>query len=259
MKKLLILLLLLTLAFALSGCSDDATYITSVDQLQTATIGVQRGTTGHLFVEDSFPDATVNAFSESADAVMALIAGSIDAVVIDNLVAARFTFRHDGIMVLDGELTTEPYGIAFPLGSPYTTIFNDALQTLRNNGTFDAIYDYWINENPEASRYVSPAGTTHPNGVLRMGTSAGFEPFEFFEGPNIVGFDICLVNAIGDVIGYEIEVVNMDFDAIILAVQTGQVDFGMAGMTITEVRRQQVDFSDSYFMAGQVAIVREPS
>ena len=259
MKKLFILTLILSATLLLTACGDDGSgAITSVDDLATATIGVQRDTTGHLFADDNFPDATVDAFPQGADAIMALLGGSVDAVVIDNLPAARFIFHNEGLKILGEYLTTEQYGIAFQLGSPYTAIFNEALDTLKANGTLDAIYDYWITENPAASRYVSPAGVEHPNGTLRMGTSAGFEPFEFFEGGVIVGFDVCLVNAIGDLIGYEIYIVNMDFGAIIPHVQTGQVDFGLAGMTITEERRENVDFSQGYFTTGLVAIVREP-
>jgi len=259
MKKALIPILILAMALLLTACGgDDAVTVTSVDDLETAVIGVQRDTTGHLFVDDNFPNATVDAFPDGPDAIMALLGGSVDAVVIDNLPAARFVFHNEGLMIIGDYLTTEQYGIAFQLGSPYTALFDGALNTLRENGTLDAIYDYWITENPAASRYVSPAGTTHPNGTLRMGTSAGFEPFEFFEGGEIVGFDVCMANAIGDLLGYTIEIVNMDFGAIIPHVQTGQVDFGLAGMTITEERREFVDFSQGYFTTGLVTIVREP-
>jgi len=93
--------------------------------------------------------------------------------------------------------------------------------------------------------------------VLVMGTSADFPPFEFFEGDQIVGLDPDIARAIGDILGYEIEIVDMDFGAIILAVQAGQIDFGMAGMTVTEERLQQVDFTQGYFLSGQSIIVRD--
>lgn len=292
MKKILLILVILIAALALTACGGETTpattpggtapdtaangdadvdadnggdadapagTITSIEDLQTAIIGVQRDTTGHIFADENLPDAEVDAFPQGGDAVWALLAGTVDAVIIDSLPAARFVFANQGrLKILDAELTQEYYGIAFPLGSTYTALFDDAINELRANGTMDAIYDYWVNENPAASRYVSPEGTEHPNGLLLMGTSAGFEPFEFWEGDQIVGFDVCLANAIGDVLGYEIEIVDMDFGSIILAVQTGVVDFGMAGMTIRDDRREHVDFTQGYFNASQVAIVRVP-
>jgi len=271
-KKVLVIILTLIMALAVFACGnnnvsdvadevEDAVggraQINSLDDLGTAIIGVQRDTTGHLFVEDNLPGATIDAFPQGADAVMALLAGSVDAVVIDSLPAARFIFANQGrLTLLEGDLTAEYYGIAFQIGSEYTEKFDNAINELRANGTMDAIYDYWVNENPEASRYVSPQGTTHPNGTLIMATSAGFEPFEFWEGDQIVGFDVCLSNAIGDVLGYQIEIMDMEFGSIILAVQAGQADFGMAGMTIRDDRREFVDFSQGYFNASQVVIVR---
>ncbi|MCL2392267.1 MAG: transporter substrate-binding domain-containing protein [Oscillospiraceae bacterium] len=285
MKKLLVLILALTLALSIAACTpstapatgsgtatdtpdsnvdqsdnnDDAsTIITSIADLETAVIGVQRATTGHLFVEENFPDASIDAFPAAGDAILALNAGSVDAVVIDSLPAARFVFLNPGLKILEGDLTAEYYGIAFQLGSAYTAMFDEAINTLRANGTLGAIYDYWVNENPDASRYVTPEGTAHPNGTLLMATNAGFPPFEFWEGAHIVGFDVCLSTAIGDVLGYEIEIIDMDFDSIILSVQAGSADFGMAGMTIREDRREFVDFTQGYFNASQVVIVRTP-
>ena len=261
MKKILALLLALLLIFTFAACAggDDDPAITSLDDLATPgiRIGVQNGTTGHIFADENFPDAEVDAFPLFADAVMALLAGSIDAVVIDVLPGYEFVRENEGrLILLDGVLTAEYYGIAFAHGSPLTAQFDDAINQLRANSTFQAIYDYWIEQLPDASRYVSPEGTTHPNGVLRMATSAGFPPFELWEGDRIVGFDPCLAQAIGDILGYYIEIVDMDFAAIILSVQAGQVDFGMAGMTVRDDRREFVDFSQGYFYSGQRVLIR---
>ncbi|MCL2202171.1 MAG: transporter substrate-binding domain-containing protein [Oscillospiraceae bacterium] len=258
MKKVLVIALALTLTLALAACGNDDNAVITLDNVAEAHIGVQNGTTGHIFANENFPDAQVDAFPLFADAVMALLAGSIDAVIIDVLPGYEFVSENDGrLVLLDGQLTEEYYGIAFPLGSHYTALFDGAINTLRANGIFDQIYAYWIeNDTENGARYVSPPGTAHPNGTLRMGTSAGFPPFEIWEGGRIVGFDPCLAQAIGDILGYYIEIVDMSFDAIIMSVQTGQVDFGMAGMTIRDDRREFVDFSQGYFSSGQRVLVR---
>ena len=266
MKKILIMLLMLAVVFALSACGGGGE-IRSLSDLERdgIIIGVQNGTTGHIFADDNFPNAEVSAFPLFTDAVMALLAGSIDAVIVDYVAALEFAAEHpERLTLLDGVLTSEYYGIAFPLGSPLTERFNYAMNILRENSTMDQLYEYWITSvmtgspGPGGARYVSPPDIEHPNGVLRMGTSAGFPPFEMWEGDRIVGFDPCMAQAIGDILGYQIEIVDMAFAAIILAVQTGDVDFGMAGMTITDVRREEVDFSQGYFASGQRVLVRRP-
>jgi len=264
MKKLLIIALTILLVMALTACNGDSateSAISSLSDLEApgVRIGVQNGTTGHLFAEENFPDAEIDAFPRFSDAVMALNAGSIDAVIIDSLPAAEFVTTNDGALtMLDDFLTFELYGITFQHGSYLTALFDDAIDQLKASGVFDEIYDYWIYQAPGASRYVTPPGTEHPNGTLTMATSADFPPFELFEGADIVGFDPCLAQAIGDLIGYDIEIINMLFDSIITGVQAGQYDFGMSGMTITDDRREFVDFSQGYFNSGQVVLIRTP-
>jgi len=264
MKKLLFIALTILLVVALTACNGDSSSdgtITGLSDLEEpgVRIGVQNATTGHIFAEENFPDAELDAFPTFSDAVMALNAGSIDAIIIDGLPAANFVTANDGaLMTLDEYLTFEFYGIAFQHGSYLTALFDDAIDQLKASGVFDEIYDYWIYETPGASRYVTPPGTEHPNGTLTMATSADFPPFELFEGSDIVGFDPCLARAIGDIIGYEIEITHMIFDSIIPGVQAGQYDFGMSGMTIREDRREFVDFSQGYFNSGQVILVRTP-
>ncbi len=97
--------------------------------------------------------------------------------------------------------------------------------------------------------------------TLKMGTNATFPPYEFYddETGEIVGIDAEVAAAICEKLGYELEIVDMDFSAIIPAITTGKVDFGMAGMTVTEERLQSVDFTSSYATGIQSVIVPEDS
>ena len=97
--------------------------------------------------------------------------------------------------------------------------------------------------------------------TLKMATNAAFPPYEFYddETGEIVGIDAEVAAAICEKLGYELEIVDMDFDAIIPAITTGKVDFGMAGMTVTEERMQSVDFTTSYATGIQSVIVKEDS
>ena len=96
-------------------------------------------------------------------------------------------------------------------------------------------------------------------GTLVMATNAEFEPYEYYEGDEIVGIDAEFAAAIAEKLGMELKIEDMAFDAIIPAVQSGKADFGAAGMTVTEERKEQVDFSESYYTGVQVIIVKEDS
>lgn len=88
--------------------------------------------------------------------------------------------------------------------------------------------------------------------VLTVGTNAAFEPFEMMaeDGKTIIGFDIDLINAIAEDQGMTVEMQNMEFDGLVMAVQNGQLDAAIAGMSVTPERSEQVAFSDTYYDAG---------
>ena len=93
--------------------------------------------------------------------------------------------------------------------------------------------------------------------TLTMATNAEFPPYEYHDGTEIVGIDVEIAQAIADKLGMELKIENMEFDSIIGAIQAGKVDVGVAGMTVTEDRKKNVDFSDTYYTGRQVIIVKE--
>lgn len=95
--------------------------------------------------------------------------------------------------------------------------------------------------------------------TLTMATNASFPPYEFYDGEEIVGIDAEIAAAIAAEMGYDFEIQDMEFDSIITAIQSGKATFGMAGMTVTEERKQMVDFSNTYATGVQVVIVKEDS
>lgn len=95
--------------------------------------------------------------------------------------------------------------------------------------------------------------------TLTMGTNAAFPPYEYYENDKIVGIDAEIAAAIAEKLGMELAIEDMEFNSIISAVQTGKIDFGMAGMTVTPERQQSVNFSDTYAVGVQAIIVKEGS
>ena len=88
-------------------------------------------------------------------------------------------------------------------------------------------------------------------------TNAYFAPFEYYKDGNIVGVDIDIMNEVGKKLGKEIKFVNTDFAAVIPAVSKGKVcDAGAAGITVTDERLEQVDFSTEYYTSVQYVIYK---
>ena len=103
------------------------------------------------------------------------------------------------------------------------------------------------------------ADSTAASGKLTMATEATFPPYEYYDGDAIVGIDVEVAQAIAAKLGMELEVTDIAFDSIIPGIQTGKYDMGMAGMTVTDERKEQVNFSDSYATGVQVVIVKDDS
>nr|WP_288643230.1 basic amino acid ABC transporter substrate-binding protein [uncultured Anaerobutyricum sp.] len=113
----------------------------------------------------------------------------------------------------------------------------------------------------EASTSANGTATvkTAKDGVLTMATNATFPPYEYYEGNDIVGIDAEIAKAIADKLGLKLEIQDMEFNSIITAVQSGKADLGLAGMTVTDERKQSVDFTDSYATGIQSVIVKKGS
>ena len=107
------------------------------------------------------------------------------------------------------------------------------------------------NKNEEAADETKP--------VLKMATEATFQPYEYYDGDSIVGIDVEIVSKIAEKLDMDFEVIDVEFDSIIPGIMSGKYDLGAAGMTVTDERLEQVNFSDSYATGVQVVIVNEDS
>ena len=273
MKKFAALSLAAAMTLSVAGCGGVAdNTVFSVDDLAGKTIGVQLGTTGDIYASDyadeqnaadstegkSTAKTVVERYNKGADAVQALKQGKADCVIIDEQPAQAFVEKNDDLKILDEAFADEEYAMCIAKdNTELTDAFNGAIEELKKDGTLDSIIKNYIGDDTKGKTpYESPADVDRSNGTLVMATNAQFEPYEFYKGEDIVGIDVDFAQAICDKLGYELKVEDMEFDSIISAVQSGKADFGAAGMTVTEDRLKDIDFTDTYATARQVMIVR---
>ena len=234
--------------------------VNSLEDLPGKTIGVQLGTTGDIYASDYEAEgSTIERYNKGADAVQALKQGKIDCVIIDAQPAQAFVEKNDDLTILEEDFAIEDYAICISKDkTDLKEAMNCALNELKEDGTLDQIVANYIGDDTKGTcPYESPADVDYSNGKLVMATNAAFEPYEFYEGEEVVGIDADIAKAICDKLGYELQIDDTEFDAIISAVQSGKADFGAAGMTVTEDRLTSIDFTDSYATSTQVVIVRK--
>ena len=120
--------------------TEETAAIESRDDLEGKKIGVQQGTTGDLAVTDEFGDESVERYNKGFEAVQALTQGKIDAVVIDDLPAQEFVKQSEGLKILDGAYSEEEYALCFEKeNQELCDQFNDVIQELKDDGTFEQI------------------------------------------------------------------------------------------------------------------------
>ncbi len=145
------------------------------------------------------------------------------------------------------------YGFAVKKGSHATLIreFNAGLKKIKANGTYDKIVGHYLG----GQKNLAVKGKT-----FTIGTDVTFPPFEFANKHNkYVGIDMDLMRAIANEQGFKIKIKPLGFNAAVQAVESSQIDGVIAGMSITNERKQQFDFSDPYFTSGVVMAVSKNS
>lgn len=262
------MLLLTVVITGISACSNDNSKagkeVKNAGDLSGAKIGVQLGTTGDIYVSDYENDGSgtkVERYNKGADAIQALKLGKIDCVVIDEQPALEFVKQNTGLKILDDEFTKEDYALCIGKDNPeLLENVNTALEKLQSDGTIDSIINNYIGSDSQIGKTpYEKKDVDRKNGTLKVGTNAEFPPYEYYEDNQITGIDIDIMQAVCDELGMDMQVEDMAFDSIIAAITSGKVDVGASGFTVTEDRKKNINFTDSYITTKQDIIVKDGS
>ncbi len=257
MKKVLITIALIAViavsTFAFVGCNNKV------------VIGVQKDTTGNKYVDGDadlnfagFTNLQASPYKDGGLAVQAMLNGNCEYVIIDNGPAAELVAANNGkIKMIDIALTTEEY--AYGVDKNNATLLaqvNAIIADLKTTGALDALYAKY--ESGVGITGVSAKTSADPSKAaqqLVVATNAAFEPFEYMIGDKFAGVDMEIAKLIADALGQELVILDMDFDSVVTSVGKNNVDIAMAGLTITETRKQSVTFSDAYYSGAYQVIL----
>lgn len=161
----------------------------------------------------------------------------------------------DKVKVIDIKLTEEEYAFGVDKNQPELLAeVNAFIGKILSDGTFEAICNkYFADGEPTA---VTSAQLDESKDQLIVATNAMFEPFEYTAGGKFYGIDMEIAAALAEYLGKELVIMDMDFEAVCLAVGQGKCDIAMAGLTVNETRKEHVAFTDAYYQASQVLVVK---
>jgi polar amino acid transport system substrate-binding protein len=243
----------------ITACAPSAPTITRLDDATTSRIGVMAGSIGETIVGTRFPKAEVQTFDDVMDAVSAMQAGHLDAVVTGFPTAIQVTKKHPDLAMLSEPLSAEPTAVgARPADTVLLAAVNRALDSLRADGTLDAMRARWF--KTDLTPYDDPDIPAVTSGVpLMIGVAATRDPVNFLDAAGRVsGHEGELARRIGQLLRRPIEFRDMKFMALIPALQAGKIDLIVTFMSITEERRKRVAFSTSYYENTQRMLVHVP-
>ena len=250
------------LVLAFCSCASADGKLKSPADLKGERLAAQRGTTGQYIAEDLLGDKKgelLTTYEKYVDAVAALKQEKVRAIVMDEMPAKRFVNEVEGLAIMDEALSVESYAIGFKKGNTeLVSQVNKILAEMKADGTMAAIFARYLDGDYSA---VKPGDIDFNKGAeggkLYVGTEAGFAPYELKVGSGFIGIDVEMCAHIAKKLGRELVIINMNFDALPTAVSTGKVDMICAGITVTEERKENMDFSDDYVDGTkQVALVR---
>ncbi len=233
----------------------------SLSELDGKRIGIQTGTQYDRIVTKSLPNVTLSYYNTNPDLAAALVSNKIDAFPGDEPVLQMMAEEDDRLYVLSEYMDSSDFGYMFPKTSEGNALleeFDEWLSGMISSGELDRLKDKWAHGTEEEKTMDSYDDLPAVNGTLTYATEAAYPPLNYYRGDSVVGLELELTSLFCRDRGYGLFVEVINLDGILPAVQTGKVDFAASGLSITEERKESVNFSIPYYSSGTVmAVLKE--
>ncbi|HFI0533881.1 TPA: ABC transporter substrate-binding protein/permease [Streptococcus suis] len=250
--------------------------ISSYEDLKGKTVGVKNGTAAQAFLEENKDKYgfSIKTFDTGDLMYNSLSTGAVDAVMDDEAVIQYAIQQGQDLSIdIEGEAIGS-FGFSVKKGSQYEYLvedFNKALAAMKEDGTYEKIMNTWLGsstasaETTDYSSRLTLTGDANTKATpvkssYTIVADSSFAPFEYQdENGDYVGIDMELIKAIAEQQGFTITIQNPGFDAALNAVQAGQADAVIAGMSITDARKEIFDFSNAYYTSNILLAVKNGS
>jgi len=257
-KAFMVVLALLLIVY--SGClaqenTDETPWTTRVQDLANARIAIVTGSLQTQILPNVLPDAQYTEFNLIADAASALALGKVDAFSAEDSVYLAMRREGQNFVRIDEPLFVSEYGMVFGNGRDpqIKADFNAFLAKCKENGVLAAQEEKWFGETEPQE--VLPLSGFAPDGKPLSFVTTTQKPYAYVKNGSYTGYDVELMILFAREYGYNLEVVDSTFGGILTGIEQGKYDIGGSGITITQERRESMDFSDVYHIEDVVMVV----
>lgn len=264
--------LILAAAIVFTGCRADEASRTSekpeekfsetyVLNNTSVIIAIEAGTTTETAARTACPQAKFIIVDDATDGFLTVTSRKADAFAADKTTFESYLAGgNQGLCIYGNTTIGNPGNVAAAI-SPLTKIpdaekrINDFLREMSENGTLDDMRRRWLVEHD----YTMPeiAETDHPDGTITVGTTGLVEPYSFYEGTNLTGYDLELMKRFALWCNAKLAVEVYDWDGITPACVSGKVDYIMSNLFETPERREVMGFSIPYTYVETVLVVAD--
>lgn len=227
----------------------------------SATIAIETGTTTEAAARTACPQAKFIIVDDATDGFLTVTSKKADAFSVDKTTFESYLAGgNQGLCIYGNTTIGEPGNIAVAI-SPVTGIpdaetkINDFLTEMSENGTLNEMRNRWL----VAHDYTMPkiAEATQPAYTITVGTTGLVEPYSFYKGTDLTGYDLELMKRFAKWCNAKLIVETYDWDGITPACVSGKVDYIMSNLFETPERREVMDFSLPYTYVETVLVVAD--
>lgn len=254
--------ILLTFAGCDSGKNDDIVSggETKLSDLSGKKIGVMTGSIQAIKLPKMIPDAIYPEFNNQADMIAAFLAGKIDSFSTDESIYTAMLWEGQKVDRIDEPMDVSDYGMIFAKGKAQDlqAKINQYIAKIRDDGTHKALEEKWFGDS-EPTEFASYDDLSGENGTLTIGVSSSSKPFVYLKNGSYTGFEVEIMIGFCRENGYRLAFEDTTFAGILAGVASEKYDIGMSGITITDERRESVDFSDVSHTEDLVLVIHKQS
>lgn len=221
----------------------------AIDYYATKRIGVLAASSMEQSILEKFPDAEHYYFATGAEMKNALLSNKIDAFVFDDSAMRIMTKEDPRVVCYEEALSEQVMAFVFnkETGTELCDEFNRFLVSMREKGEIDRLIVKWFSSTEDTRVEIDYKTLPDVNGTLEIVTEASFSPFEYYVNNEISGYEIELLAMFAKEYGYAVNLSDVRFTTIVTSVKLNKADIGVAGLSITEERKQSVLFSDPVY------------
>lgn len=230
---------------------------THLSDLSGQKVGVMTGSIQAVMMPELVPNAEYMEFNSISDLIAALNSKKIDAFGCDESLYTSMLWEGQAVDRIDEPLGESNYGMIFPKGQKLALQkeVNAYIANIKADGTLEALEEKWFGAK-EPTEFTSYDDLTGSKGKITVAINSASMPFVYLKNNQFVGFDIEFITGFAKEYGYSIQFEDVAFAAILGGVQSGKYDLGLSGITITDERKESLDFSDVYHIEDLAVIIK---